>query len=54
MRECDFNKVGKQGSSPVNLLQNFRTPFSKNTSGWLLLSLLFLCETISAFSFHNR
>ena len=23
--------------SPVNLLHNFRTPFSKNNSGWLLL-----------------
>ena len=24
-------------SSPVNLLHIFRTPFPKNTSGWLLL-----------------
>ena len=27
------------GCSPVNLLHIFRTPFSKNTSRWLLLSL---------------
>ena len=41
--KCDFNKVEKQlywialwhGCSPVNLL--LRTPFPKNTSGWLLL-----------------
>ena len=29
-----------QGCSPVNLLHFFRTPFSKNTSGWLLLTSL--------------
>ena len=28
------------GCSPVNLLHIFRTPFSRNTSGWLLLILL--------------
>ena len=27
------------GCSPVNLLHIFRTPFSRNTSGWLLLLL---------------
>ena len=27
------------GCSPVNLLHIFRTPFSKNTPGWLLLNL---------------
>ena len=27
------------GCSPVNLLDIFRTPFLKNTSGWLLLVL---------------
>ena len=48
MPKCDFNKVAKQlneiplrhGCSPVNLLHIFRTPFPKNTSGWLLLYLL--------------
>ena len=29
-----------QWCSPVNLLHFFRTPFSKNTSGWLLLTSL--------------
>ena len=29
----------RHGCSPVNLLHNFRTPFSKDTSGWLLLKL---------------
>ena len=27
----------RHGCSPVNLLDIFRTPFPKNTSGWLLL-----------------
>ena len=38
--KCDFNKVTKliqHGGSPVNLLAYFRTPFSKNTSGGMLL-----------------
>ena len=29
----------RQECSPVNLLHIFRTPFLKNTSGWLLLSM---------------
>ena len=29
----------RHGCSPVNSLHIFRTPFSKNTSGWLLLSV---------------
>ena len=45
MPKCDFNKAASNfieitlwhGCSPVNLLHNFRTPFTKNTSGWLLL-----------------
>ena len=37
MAKCDFNKVTLHGCSPVNLLHIFRTPFLKNTSGWLLL-----------------
>ena len=44
-QECDFNKVALKlcwnhtsaWLSPVNLLHIFRTPFSRNTSGWLLL-----------------
>ena len=43
--KCDFNKVAikitlQHGYSPVNLLDILRTPFSKNTSGWLLLFLV--------------
>ena len=35
---CDFIEITLQhGYSPVNLLHIFRTPFSKNTSGRLLL-----------------
>ena len=30
----------RRGCFPVNLLHIFRTPFPKNTSGWLLLLLL--------------
>ena len=29
----------RHGCYPVNLLHIFRTPFSRNTSGWLLLNL---------------
>ena len=29
----------RHGCSPVNLLHIFRTPFSRNTSGWLLLNI---------------
>ena len=47
----------RHGCSPVNLLHIFRTPFLKNTSGWLLLNsciwltfqsislLPFICQT---------
>ena len=35
MPNCDF--ALQHGGSPVNLLHIFRTPFPKNTSGWLLL-----------------
>ena len=48
MPKYDFNKFGsnfiaitlQHGFPPVNLLHNFRTPFSKNTSERLLL-----CQT---------
>ena len=30
----------RHGCSPVNLQHIFRTPFPKNSSGWLLLILL--------------
>ena len=37
--KCDFNIeiTLRYGSFPVNLLHIFRTEFTKNTSGWLLL-----------------
>ena len=46
MPKCDFNKVAieitlRHGCSPVNLLHIFRAPFSKNTSGPLLLFYTF-------------
>ena len=35
---CNFIEIALwHGCSPVNLLYIFRTPFSKNISGWLLL-----------------
>ena len=43
MPKSDFNKVALQllhGCSPVNLLHIFRTPFLKNTSGGLFLSII--------------
>ena len=35
---CNFIEIAlRHGCSPVTLLHNFRTPFPKSTSGWLLL-----------------
>ena len=39
MSKCDFKIALWHGCSPVNLLHVFRTPFTKNTSGWMLLVL---------------
>ena len=37
---CNFIEITIQhGSSPANLLDIFRTPFLRNTSGWLLLKI---------------
>ena len=38
---CNFIETALQhGCSPVDLLHIFRTPFLKNTSGWLLLYII--------------
>ena len=58
MPKCDFSKVASNfieitllhGCSPVNLLHIFITPFPKNTSGRLLLELLYWG---TLFSFHS-
>ena len=40
---CNFIEIAlRHGCSPVNLLHIFRTPFPRNTSGWLLLKILTL------------
>ena len=47
MPKCDFNKGALQlrhGCSPVNLLHIFKIPFTKNTTGKLLLKLDILRE----------
>ena len=47
MPKYHFNEVEirlRYGCSPVNLLHIFRTPFNKNTPGWLLLHRVF-CDT---------
>ena len=36
-RDFEIEIALQHGCSPVNLLHIFRTPFSRNTSGWLLL-----------------
>ena len=39
LQKSNFTEITlRHGCSPVNLLYNLRTPFSKNTSGGLLLS----------------
>ena len=37
--------TGEYGCSPVNLLHIFRTPFTNNSSGWLVLSHSFAVES---------
>ena len=38
--QSNFIEITLQhGSSPINLLHIFRTPFSRDTSGWLLLDI---------------
>ena len=42
---CNFIEITlRRGCSPLNLLHIFRTTFPKNTSGWLLLEVLFQCK----------
>ena len=44
---CNFIEIALQhGCSPVNLLHICRTPFPKNTSGWLLLKTV-CCKILS-------
>ena len=50
MPKCDFNKVRLQhGCSPVNLLHIFRTPFPKNTFGYLLVLLCLICSDFALY-----
>ena len=38
---CNFIEITlRHGCSPLTLLHIFRTPFSKNTTGWLLLIIV--------------
>ena len=60
MPKCDFNKVTfieitlRHGCPPVNLLHISRTPFLKNTSGWLLLvEQLWIVKTRKRDTFRN-
>ena len=43
MPKCDVKKfieiALRHGCSPLNLLHLFRTPFTKNASGWLHLNI---------------
>ena len=52
MAKWDFNKVANHGCSPVNLLHIFRTPLTRNTSGWLLL-VIFL-KKLASFSMFSQ
>ena len=49
-QSCNFIGIAlRHGCSRVNLLHIFRTPFPRNTSGWLLLSYY-----LSPFSFPSQ
>ena len=44
---CNFIEIAlRHGCSPVNLLHIFRTPFSRNTTGCLLLNLILIRENL--------
>ena len=46
---CNFIEIAlSHGCSPVNLLHIFRTPFPKNTPGWLFLkeNMSFIINTV--------
>ena len=53
MPKCDFNKVAgkfieialRHGCCSVDLMHIFRTPFSENTTGWLLLAKVLQVKT---------
>ena len=47
--KCDFNKVLRDGCSPVNL-HIFRTSFRGNTSGWLLLQLSYYANVEAVYN----
>ena len=50
---CNFIEIAlRHGCSPVNFLHIFRTPFARNTFGWLLLS--FTNQTYLSSGFRNR
>ena len=59
MPKCDFNKAASNfieitlghGCSPVNLLHIYRTPFLRNTSGWLLLCFVVSLLDSSVFKY---
>ena len=53
MSKCDFSKVALQ-LSRVNLLHIFRTPFPRNTSGWLLLDTLYYSRDPDGQKFYSR
>ena len=57
MPKCDFNKVAqnpRHECSPVNLLYIFRTPFSKTTSGRLILKHLITALETTADDYLSR
>ena len=44
---CNFTEITlRHGCSPVNLLHNVRKPFSKNTSGWMVLMIQIFCTIL--------
>ena len=53
MPKCDFNKVAFGMAFSVNLLYFFRTPFTKNTLGWLLLLQVVARTSLKSFHLHK-
>ena len=52
---CNFIEITlRHGCSSVNLRHIFRTPFLKNTSGWLLLKKSVYLKSVSVFFYFTQ
>ena len=52
---CNFIEISlRHECSPANMLHIFRTTFLRNTSGWLLLTLIFFFFQVSLYNYKGK